>query len=130
MEFPEELKYTRDHEWVSIEGDVATVGITDHAQHELGDVVFVELPAVGDKVEKAEAFGVVESTKAVSDVFAPIGGEVAEVNDGLPDSPELLNEDPYGDGWMVKIKLAGALDGADLMTASEYRAYLEASAGS
>ena len=92
--------------------------------------MFVELPAVGDKVEKAEAFGVVESTKAVSDVFAPIGGEVAEVNDGLPDSPELLNEDPYGDGWMVKIKLAGALDGADLMTASEYRAYLEESAGS
>ncbi|MBU6283238.1 glycine cleavage system protein GcvH [bacterium] len=129
MEFPEELRYTRDHEWVSIDGDVATVGITDHAQHELGDVVFVELPAVGEKIERAESLGVVESTKAVSDVFAPISGEVAEVNDGLPGSPELINEDPYGDGWMVKIKLATPLDPAGLMTAAEYRAYLEESSG-
>ncbi len=130
MEFPEELRYTRDHEWIAVDGDVATVGITDHAQHELGDVVFVELPAVGEKLERAESLGVVESTKAVSDVFAPISGEVAEVNDGLPGSPELINEDPYGDGWMVKIKLAGPLDSAGLMTAAEYRAYLEESPGS
>jgi glycine cleavage system H protein len=129
MEFPEELRYTRDHEWVAIDGDVATVGITDHAQHELGDVVFVELPAVGEKVERAESLGVVESTKAVSDVFAPISGEVAEVNDGLPESPELINDDPYGDGWMVKIKLAAPLDPSSLMTAAEYRAYLEESTG-
>ncbi|MFM7140888.1 MAG: glycine cleavage system protein GcvH [Alphaproteobacteria bacterium] len=129
MDFPEELRYTRDHEWIAIEGDVATVGITDHAQHELGDVVFVELPAVGEKVERAESLGVVESTKAVSDVFAPISGEVAEVNDGLPDSPELINEDPYGDGWMVKIRLAAPLDTSGLLTASEYRAFLEESSG-
>jgi glycine cleavage system H protein len=87
MEFPEDLKYTREHEWVSVEGNVATIGITDHAQHQLGDVVFVELPAIGDRVEKSDAFGVVESTKAVSDVYAPISGEIAEINDDLPDNP-------------------------------------------
>lgn len=130
MDFPEELRYTRDHEWIAIDGDVATVGITDHAQHELGDVVFVELPAIGEKVERAESLGVVESTKAVSDVFAPISGEVAEVNDGLPDSPELINEDPYGDGWMVKIRLASPIDTSGLLTAAEYRAFLEESGGS
>ena len=110
MEFPEDLKYTREHEWVSIDGSVATIGITDHAQEQLGDVVFVELPTVGDRVEKADAFGVVESTKAVSDVYAPLSGEVAEVNDDLPDNPELINEDPYGDGWMVKITLGDKAD--------------------
>lgn len=128
MEFPEDLKYTREHEWVSVEGNVATVGITDHAQSQLGDVVFVELPAVGDRVEKSDACGVVESTKAVSDVYAPVSGEVTEVNDDLPDNPELLNEDPYGDGWMVKIALGDATDLDDLLTAEEYRAYLEESA--
>jgi glycine cleavage system H protein len=128
MEFPEDLKYTREHEWVSVEGNVATIGITDHAQSQLGDVVFVELPAVGDRVEKADAFGVVESTKAVSDVYAPVSGEITEVNDDLPDNPELLNEDPYGDGWMVKIALGDSTDLDDLMSADEYRAYLEESA--
>jgi glycine cleavage system H protein len=128
MELPEDLKYTREHEWVSIEGSVATIGITDHAQEQLGDVVFVELPAVGDRVEKADAFGVVESTKAVSDVYAPIAGEVAEVNDDLPDNPELINEDPYGDGWMVKITLGDRADLDDLMTADEYRKFIEESA--
>ena len=123
MELPEDLKYTREHEWVSIDGTLATIGITDHAQEQLGDVVFVELPAVGDRVEKADAFGVVESTKAVSDVYAPISGEVAEVNDDLPDNPELINEDPYGDGWMVKIK-ASAADVAALMDAAAYTAHL------
>ena len=125
MELPEDLKYTREHEWVSIEDSVVTVGITDHAQEQLGEVVFVELPAVGDKVEKAEPFGVVESTKAVSDIYSPVTGEVKEVNDDLPDSPELVNEDPYGDGWMVKIAIGDATDLEDLMTAEEYRRYIE-----
>ena len=125
MEFPEDLKYTREHEWVSVDGNVATVGITDHAQQQLGDVVFVELPAIGDRVEKSDAFGVVESTKAVSDVYAPVSGEIAEVNDDLPDNPELLNEDPYGDGWMVKITLSDRADLDDLMSADEYRRFVE-----
>jgi glycine cleavage system H protein len=128
MEFPEDLKYTREHEWVSIEGNVATIGITDHAQQQLGDVVFVELPAIGERVEKADAFGVVESTKAVSDVYAPVSGEIAEVNDDLPDNPELLNEDPYGDGWMVKITLGDRGDLDDLMSAEEYRKFVEEAA--
>jgi len=128
MELPEDLKYTREHEWVSIDGTLATIGITDHAQEQLGDVVFVELPAVGDRVEKADAFGVVESTKAVSDVYAPISGEVAEVNDDLPDNPELINEDPYGDGWMVKVTIGDKADLDDLMTADEYRKFIEESA--
>jgi glycine cleavage system H protein len=129
MELPEDLKYTREHEWISLDGNVATVGITDHAQEQLGDVVYVELPGVGDRVEKSEPFGVVESTKAVSDVYAPVSGEVAEVNDDLPDNPELVNEDPYGDGWLVKIKVGelGELD--DLLTADEYRAFIEAPEG-
>src|SRR5262245_27786737 len=127
MEFPEDLKYTREHEWVSIEGSVATIGITDHAQEQLGDVVFVELPGVGDRIEKADAFGVVESTKAVSDVYAPLSGEVTEVNDDLPDNPELINEDPYGDGWMVKITIGDRADLDDLMRAEEYRQYIEKS---
>jgi glycine cleavage system H protein len=128
MEFPEDLKYTREHEWVAVEGSVATIGITDHAQEQLGDVVFIELPSVGDRVEKADAFGVVESTKAVSDVYAPLSGEVAEVNDDLPDNPELLNEDPYGDGWMVKVTIGDKADLDDLMTADEYRKFIEESA--
>ncbi len=128
MELPEDLKYTREHEWVSIDGSVATIGITDHAQEQLGDVVFVELPSLGDRVEKADAFGVVESTKAVSDVYAPLSGEVTEVNDDLPDNPELINEDPYGDGWMVKITLGDKADLEDLMTADEYRKFIEESA--
>lgn len=128
MELPEDLKYTREHEWVSIEGSIATIGITDHAQEQLGDVVFVELPAVGDRVEKSDAFGVVESTKAVSDVYAPVSGEVTEVNDDLPDNPELINEDPYGDGWMVKVAIGDTSDLDDLLTAEEYRRYIEESA--
>ncbi len=128
MELPEDLKYTREHEWVSIDGSVATIGITDHAQEQLGDVVFVEPPSLGDRVEKADAFGVVESTKAVSDVYAPLSGEVTEVNDDLPDNPELINEDPYGDGWMVKITLGDKADLEDLMTADEYRKFIEESA--
>ncbi len=127
MELPEDLKYTREHEWLAIEDKVVTVGITDHAQEQLGEVVFVELPAAGDKVEKSEPFGVVESTKAVSDIYSPVTGDVAEVNDDRPDSPELVNEDPYGDGWMVKITIGDESELDDLMTADEYREYLEES---
>ena len=127
MEFPEELNYTRDHEWVSIDGTIATIGITEHAQSELGEVVFVELPAVGDRVERSDPFGVVESTKAVSDVYAPLAGEVSEINDDLPENPEMLNEDPYGDGWMVKMVLEEPEDKEGLMTAEEYMAFVEES---
>ena len=127
MEFPEELQYTRDHEWVSIDGSVATIGITEHAQSELGEVVFVELPAVGDRVERGDPFGVVESTKAVSDVYAALAGEVSEINDDLPENPEMLNEDPYGDGWMVKMVLLEPEDKEGLMTAAEYMAFVEES---
>ncbi len=128
MELPSELKYTREHEWVAITGNIATIGITDHAQEALGEVVFVELPAVGDTIEHGEAFGVVESTKAVSDVYAPMNGEVLEVNDDLPLSPQLVNEDPYGDGWMIKVRLAAGEDQRELMTSAEYAAFLDESA--
>ena len=124
MEFPDDLKYSREHEWVLVEENIGTVGISEFAQDQLGDVVFVELPAVGDKVTKDEAMGVVESVKAVSDVYAPISGIVVEVNDDLPDSTEMLNEDPYGDGWMVKIEMADPTDLDDLMTAAEYEKWL------
>ncbi len=102
---PEDLTYTKDHEWVRAKGEQATVGITDHAQHQLGDVVYVELPKVGDKFEASEPFGSVESVKAVSEVYMPLGGSVIEVNETLNDSPEQVNEDPYGDGWMIRVKV-------------------------
>ena len=124
MEFPEELKYTKEHEWVLIEAGTATVGITDYAQDQLGDIVFVELPAVGDKVSKEDAFGVVESVKAVSDIYAPLSGKVIEVNDDLPDDPEMLNEDPYGDGWIIRIELTDPEEIEDLMTSAEYEQYV------
>ncbi len=125
MDFPDELKYTEEHEWVLIENDVVTVGITDFAQDQLGDVVFVELPETGDQLETGKPLGVVESVKAVSDVYAPLSGEVVEVNNDLPDEPEMLNTSPYEDGWMVKIKLAdvGELEG--LMDASGYQEFIE-----
>src|SRR5512134_1449914 len=124
MEFPDDLKYTREHEWILVEGNVATVGITAFAEEQLGDVVFVELPAVGDKVTKDEAMGVVESVKAVSDIYAPVSGTVTEVNDDLPDSPEMINEDPYGDGWMVKIEMSDATDLGDLLSAADYEVFV------
>ncbi len=130
MELPEDLKYTREHEWIAIAGGVATIGITDHAQESLGEVVFVELPGVADTVERGGPFGVVESTKAASDVYSPLNGTVLEVNDDLPQSPQLINEDPYGDGWMVKIKIAAGEDLGSFMTAAEYAAFLEDEAGS
>jgi len=124
MEFPEDLKYSKQHEWVLVESGVATVGITDYAQDQLGDIVFVELPAVGDKVSKEDAFGVVESVKAVSDIYAPVSGKVLEVNDDLPENPEMLNEDSYGDGWIIKIEMNDLDELQDLMTAAEYEEYV------
>ena len=124
MEFPEDLKYSKQHEWVLVESGVATVGITDYAQDQLGDIVFVELPAVGDKVSKEDAFGVIESVKAVSDIYAPVSGKVLEVNDDLPENPEMLNEDSYGDGWIIKIEMNDPDELLDLMTAAEYEEYV------
>jgi len=125
MEFPEELKYTEEHEWVLVEGDVATIGITDFAQDQLGDVVFVELPEVGDSVEAGETFGVVESVKAVSDVYAPVSGEVIEINEDLPDEPETLNNSPYDAGWMVKVKLSDSSALDELMDVAAYQEFVE-----
>ena len=122
MSVPEELQYTRSHEWVRREGETATVGITDHAQDELGDVVFVELPEVGATFGAGEAFGAVESVKAVSDLYAPVGGEVVEVNGALEEAPEKINEDPYGDGWILKLRASGE---GNLLTAQEYEQFLE-----
>ena len=122
MSVPEELQYTRSHEWVRREGETATVGITDHAQDELGDVVFVELPEVGATFGAGEAFGAVESVKAVSDLYAPVGGEVVEVNSALEETPEKINEDPYGDGWILKLRASGE---GNLLTAQEYEQFLE-----
>ena len=122
MNLPEDLQYTKSHEWVRIEGDTATIGITDHAQDELGDVVFVELPGEGDTFDAGEAFGTVESVKAVSDLYAPVGGEVVEVNSALEDAPENINEDPYGEGWIVKLRTT---DEADLLSPGEYEKVVE-----
>ena len=122
MSVPEELQYTRSHEWVRTEGDTATIGITDHAQDELGDIVFVELPEEGVTFDAGDSFGTVESVKAVSDLYTPVGGEVVEVNEALSDSPENINEDPYGEGWIIKIQVSGE---ADLLSASDYEQFLE-----
>ncbi|HEV7644085.1 MAG TPA: glycine cleavage system protein GcvH [Pyrinomonadaceae bacterium] len=121
---PENLRYSKDHEWVSVEGDIATIGITDYAQSSLGDVVYIELPKPGDKFNAHEAFGSVESVKAVSEIFTPVAGEVAEANDAINDTPEAVNSDPYGKGWMVKIKMEnpGAADA--MLSAAEYDEYL------
>lgn len=124
MEFPEELKYTEEHEWVMVEEDLAVIGITDFAQDALGDVVFVELPEVGTTLEAGKAFGVVESVKAVSDIYAPISGTVEEVNEDLVDTPEILNTSPYEDGWMIKIKMADSGDVEGLMDADGYQALI------
>jgi len=124
MTIPANLKYTKDHEWVRIDGDIATFGITDHAQEALGDIVFVELPEVGREVEAGEAYAVVESVKAVSDVYAPVSGEVVEVNEELEGEPEKVNTDAFGGGWIAKVKIIG--DGSvELMTDDEYNTFLE-----
>jgi len=119
MNFPKELKYTKDHEWVKIEGDTATIGITEFAAKELGDIVYVEVETLGETIQHGEVFGTVEAVKTVSDLFMPLEGEVLEFNENLESSPELVNEDPYGDGWMIKVKISGDLP-EDLLTSEEY----------
>lgn len=130
MQVPDELRYTPDHEWLRVDGDEAIVGITDYAAGELGDVVFVELPAVGTTLEAAQSFGVIESVKTASDLYSPAAGEVLEVNQSLADRPELVNDDPYGEGWMIRLRLsdlsATAAPGGRLMDAPDYRRLIEA----
>lgn len=120
---PENLRYTKEHEWVRVEGETGTIGITFHAQKELGDIVYVDLPKPGTVLEQGKTIGSVESVKAVSDIYTPVSGEVVEVNALLADSPEILNKDPYDAGWLVKIKLSEPGEAAKLLTAAEYQAY-------
>ncbi len=120
MEIPEDLQYTEEHEWVLVEDDIATVGITDYAQSELGDVVYVELPQVGDLVQQMEPFGTIEAVKTVADLFAPVSGEVIEVNTLLEESPHRVNEDPYGEGWLIKVKMSDPSELENLLSAEEY----------
>lgn len=122
--YPTDYRYTKEHEWIKVTGATGTIGITDYAQHELGDVVFVELPAVGAKITTGQVFGSVESVKAVSEIFAPVTGEVTEANVALSDTPETLNNDPHGAGWLIKIKLANAAEVASLMDAAAYQAFI------
>ena len=121
MNFPESLRYTKDHEWIRLEGDVATIGITDFAQHELGDIVYVEIETVGQELNTGDVFGTVEAVKTVSDLYLPVNGSVTEVNPKLNANPELVNTDPYGEGWMVKMKVASAADVNELMDAAAYQ---------
>ncbi|MFN2598530.1 MAG: glycine cleavage system protein GcvH [Pyrinomonadaceae bacterium] len=125
---PEDLHYSKDHEWIKVEGDTGTVGITDHAQHSLGDVVYVELPKVGDRFTSHEAFGSVESVKAVAELFCSVAGEVTEVNETLNDEPEKVNADPYGAAWMIKLRIDGGGEVDKLMNAAEYEDYIKAEA--
>ena len=120
MNIPENLKYTKDHEWISIDGDIATVGITDFAQSELGDIVFVEIETEGETLPKEEVFGSIEAVKTVSDLFMPISGEITEFNESLESNPEVVNSDPYGDGWMVKIKMSDSSELSDLLDSAGY----------
>ncbi len=126
MNLPENLKYTKDHEWIRVEGEEAFVGITDFAQGELGDVVFVEIETEGEKLSKGDTFGTIEAVKTVSDLFMPVGGEVLEFNTALEDAPELVNKDPYGEGWLIKISTDDASEPDQLLNADEYKAMLEA----
>jgi len=121
MNIPQELKYTKDHEWVKIEGDTATIGVTDFAQGELGDIVYVEVETLDETLDKEEVFGTVEAVKTVSDLYMPLSGEIIEFNDSLEDEPEKVNEDPYGEGWMIKIKLSDTSELEDLLSADEYK---------
>ena len=123
--YPENLRYTKEHEWCRIEGDVATIGITWHAQDALGDIVYCELPEAGEEIQSGEPFGVVESVKAVSDLFAPVSGKILERNDDIIEKPEELNEDCYDDGWMVRVKMSDRSEAEALLTASQYTAFLE-----
>ena len=126
MNFPSELKYTKDHEWVKVEGNEAYIGITDFAQRELGDIVYIDINSVGSEVAKEEVFGTVEAVKTVSDLFMPVTGTVLEINSALNDNPELVNSDPYGEGWMVKVSLSEVAEIEDLLTADAYQALVGA----
>ena len=123
---PENLRYSKDHEWVLVDGDVASIGITDYAQHSLGDVVYIDMPRVGDKLASHESFGSVESVKAVSEIFTPVAGEIVEVNDGLNDTPEKVNNDPYGDAWFIKVKMDNPGEADAMLSGEEYEEYLSA----
>lgn len=125
MELPDNLKYSKDHEWVKLEGNTATIGITDYAQEQLGDIVFVELPSEGEEVKEGETYGAVESVKSVSDCFTPVSGKILEVNSLLSDSPQLVNEDCYGEGWMIKVEVQDAAALNELMTNEEYEAFVK-----
>lgn len=124
MKIPSELKYTKDHEWIKIDGDIATIGITDFAQSELGDIVYVEVESLGDTLDKDEVFGTVEAVKTVSDLFLPLSGEIIEFNENLESEPEKVNTDPYGEGWMIKLKIANRDEISDLMDDVAYRAVI------
>jgi glycine cleavage system H protein len=125
MTFPEDLKYSKEHEWVRVAGNIATVGVTDYAQDQLGEIVFVELPDEGEEFDKEDALGVIESVKSVNDFYAPVSGRIAELNDPVVDSPEVLNEDPYGEGWLVKIEISDEKELKELMTAKQYEVYIK-----
>ena len=125
MTFPEDLKYSKEHEWVKVNGNIATIGVTDYAQDQLGEIVFVELPDEGEEFGKDDAFGVVESVKSVNDVYAPVAGRILEINDPVVDSPEMVNEDPYSEGWLVKMEVTNPKDLKDLMTSKQYEAYIK-----
>ncbi len=127
--YPSEYRYTKEHEWIKVDGESATVGITHHAQDQLGDVVFVELPEVGAKLQANGSFGVVESVKAVSDIYAPISGDVSEINEALIDKPEILNSDPHGEGWLVRLKIFDKAEIDALMNAEQYTEYVAAEIG-
>jgi glycine cleavage system H protein len=127
MNYPDDIKYSKDHEWVRVEGEIAYVGITDFAQSELGDIVFVEVETLGDELNEGEVFGTIEAVKTVSDLMLPFGGEILEFNEGLEDQPELVNSDPYGDGWIVKVKIGDASEIEKLMNAAAYQSMVEAS---
>lgn len=124
MSYPENYKYTKEHEWVLIEGDSGTMGITDHAQHELGDIVFVELPKVGAQLKKGDTLGSVESVKAVSDIYSPVSGEIVAVNELLTHQPEKLNSDPHGEAWLAKVKLSAPEEINDLLSGADYQTYV------
>ncbi len=124
MKIPEDLRYSKEHEWVRLEGDVATIGITDYAQGELGDIVFVEVDTIGDTVATEEVFGTIEAVKTVSDMFSPLAGEVLEFNERLEDDPELVNTDPYNEGWIVKFKVSDASEVEGLLSAADYAALI------
>ena len=124
--YPDKFGYTKEHEWVEAHGEIATVGITDHAQHELGDIVYVDLPKVGARVEQGKTFGSVESVKAVSDIYSPISGEVTEINDSLSAAPEKLNTDPHGDAWLIKVRMSAPDEVKNLLSAADYQSYIGA----